>query len=199
MRKLCDAFHCGYCKHGKCQHPLAPGFKYPMSYCRNYKEFKRREENIISIPYGKLDREYFWDTNFPPEPVRPPKAEKHQEPCTEPERKMANSINLSAAQPKEEKQMHRITIALKCGKEISWDTAEDKPMESVMLAQDGYLRAKDGRVIHTSRDEIASVEIVPLVKCPHCGRFVLPDTGTARTLAGDKYHAEICPECGAEM
>ena len=99
----------------------------------------------------------------------------------------------------EEKQMHRITVTLKCGKEIRWDTVEDEPMKSVMNSEVGYLYVKDGRDIHIAKSEVAGVEIVQLVKCRHCGQYTVPDRMVQKTLAGSTYHADVCHECGAEM
>ena len=99
----------------------------------------------------------------------------------------------------EEKQMHRITVTLKCGKEIRWDTVEDEPMKSVMNSEAGYLYVKDGRDIHIAKSEVAAVEAIPLVKCRHCGQYTLPDRVVHKTLAGDAYHSNVCHECGAQV
>ena len=73
-------------------------------------------------------------------------------------------------------------------------------MKSVMNSEVGYLYVKDGRDIHISKSDVAAIEIVPLVKCQHCEKWVIPQKVEERYNDIISYTIEHgCPECGAEM
>jgi len=95
--------------------------------------------------------------------------------------------------------MKQIRIILKNGKEIQWETDSD-PIVGIMHAEgSGYTTAADGRGIHITEDEVAATVITPMVKCPYCGEWMIPNKNIVTHYTNDGHikDAEVCcSECG---
>lgn len=105
--------------------------------------------------------------------------------------------------------MKQIRIILKSGKEVQWETDLD-PMVDIMCAEKpcGYITVADGRTIHITKDEVAAIIITPMVKCPKCGKWTIPNI-ERKKIYGDSEspmmqwqqveEKRICGNCGTAI
>lgn len=94
--------------------------------------------------------------------------------------------------------MKQVRIILKNGKEIQWE-AESSPKKEIMQSY-ACFGAVDGKEFYITEDEIAAIIITPMVKCPKCGEWQVPNKQAFQFLDVRLTEAmNSCSKCGHEI
>lgn len=93
--------------------------------------------------------------------------------------------------------MKQVRIILNSGKEITFE-AEDDFDRQECVGNIPYL-APNGNEYHINADLIAAVTTTPMMKCLHCGEWMIPERYTEKHYLNGITAVKVearCPKCG---